>query len=107
VAKIEKIPGTAVWLLLVAAGFVFEFTGRLLGLRGNPTGVWLEVAPLFTTVVAATLIIWAVLKVMQAWSDRNLTAFRLSLLQMMLGVAMLVFSFVSKSIVATVFQVGI
>jgi len=102
----QKLPGTAIWLLLIAIGFALEFAGRLLGLRGNPTGIWLEVAPLFTTIIAASLIVFAVLRVMQAYSEKNLQAFRLSLLLCMLGTSMLVFSFISKSIVASVFLVG-
>jgi len=91
------------WMLLIATGFLFEFTGRFFGFRGNPSGLWLAVAPLLTTISAASIIIYSVFGLSKAWLKPDLPRFRNSLLVLMLGLTMLIGSMICKSIVATLF----
>ncbi|MCL2339806.1 MAG: hypothetical protein FWC59_02770 [Actinomycetia bacterium] len=91
------------WLSLLAAGFGLEFVGRFFGLRDNPSGIWLEEAPLFTTVCAALLVLYAAFRLMNAWTLRDLRAFRQALLLLLLGLAMVMASMISKSLVAMIF----
>ncbi|MCL1879996.1 MAG: hypothetical protein FWF71_05190 [Actinomycetia bacterium] len=91
------------WTALIGFGLVFEFLGRLFGLQGNPTGLWLEFIPLLSTVISALIILFAVLRLMPAWSMRNLANFRQSVLMILLGTTMLVGSMACKPIVAAVF----
>ena len=94
---------TYLWMALLALGFIYEFIGRLFGFRGNPTGLWLEIAPLLTTLSAALVIIYASFELMGAWTKRSLMDFRRSLLTMTLGTSMLIGSMVCKSIVRLLF----
>jgi len=101
-AQAAKPVRPALWMTLVAAGFVFEFTGRFIGYRYNPLGVWLELAPLFGTVSAGAILVFGALKLMQAWTAKGLPGVRRGMLLVMLGGSMLISSMVCKSIVALV-----
>jgi uncharacterized membrane protein YidH (DUF202 family) len=90
-------------LALLSAGFAIEFIGRFFGFRENPSGIWLEVLPLFATTGAAVIIIFGVFRWMSAWSTHNLKAFRLAMLTILIGASMLICSMLSKSIVPQIF----
>ena len=94
---------TALWMGLIASGMVFEFAGRFLGYRDNPSGLWIDFAPLLTTVAAATIIISAVFKLISTRAEKNLGGFRNALLLLLLGSAMLVGSMACKNIVGLIF----
>ncbi|MDR0459735.1 MAG: hypothetical protein LBG68_04655 [Coriobacteriales bacterium] len=98
-----KRTSSAMWMVLIGLGFALEFTGRFIGLRSNPLGIWLDLAPLLTTIIAATLIIYGVFRLMRDWAAKNLSGFRVALLTILLGSSMLVASMVSKSIVNLMF----
>ena len=92
----------ALWMTLVAVGFIFEFAGRFIGYRENPLGIWLELAPLLSTVSAGAIIVFGALQLMQAWTAKGLPGVRRGMLLVMLGGSMLIGSMVCKSIVALV-----
>jgi hypothetical protein len=98
-----KRTSSAMWMVLIGLGFALEFTGRFIGLRQNPLGIWLDLAPLLTTIIAATLVIYGVFRLMRDWAAKNLGGFRVALLTILLGSSMLVASMVSKSIVNLMF----
>lgn len=92
------------WMCFIAIGAALEFAGRFFGFRNNPSGLWLDFAPLLTTVIAATLIIFAIFKAMRAWSEQELASFRNSLLVLLTGTSMLICSMVFKSIIRILFE---
>jgi magnesium-transporting ATPase (P-type) len=92
------------WMCFIAMGAALEFAVRYFGFRNNPSGLWLDFAPLLTTVIAATLIIFAIFKAMRAWSEQELASFRNSLLVLLTGTSMLVCSMVFKSIIRMLFE---
>ena len=94
---------STMWMVLIGLGFALEFTGRFFGLRSNPLGIWLDLAPLLATIIAATLIIYGVFRLMRDWVAKNLGGFRVALLTILLGSSMLVASMISKSIVNLMF----
>ncbi|MDR2957592.1 MAG: hypothetical protein LBU61_05375 [Coriobacteriales bacterium] len=94
---------TAFWMTLIGIGFVMEFIGRLIGLQDNPTGFWLELAPLLTTTAAATVVIYGVFMIMRTWSKKDLGGFRLGMMVVFFGGVLLFSSEAGKSIVQTLF----
>ena len=98
-----KRTNSAMWLVLIGLGLALEFIGRFFGFQQNPLGIWLDLAPLLTTIIAATLIIYGVFQLMRDWAAKNLGGFRVALLTMLLGSSMLVASMISKSIVRLMF----
>jgi hypothetical protein len=97
--------GAAAWTALIGLGLAFEMAGRFLGLRGNPSGLFFEPAPLLATASAGIVVVFASMRLMSSWAERDLAGFRRALLTLLLGSVMLAGSMLGKSIISQVFGV--
>ncbi|MCL2883514.1 MAG: hypothetical protein FWF30_03490 [Coriobacteriia bacterium] len=103
-AKTTKAPSGFLWIILIALGFLFELATRFFGMEFNPSGIWLDFAPLLGIVAAGLLLLFAAFRIMKSWPAHNLPAFRFDLLLVLFGLTLLMSSYVGKAAMPLIFS---